>query len=135
MNFTEITSKIKALFSQASGVNVSFGEANTIGEVTVIPVAKVMLGGGGGEGSSSRRKKGKKPVVSTNIETKPTEEGKKPDDYGVGFGGGATTTPLGIFAIKDGKVAFHPVVTIEKVFGFGLLFLIAIFVFGPKPKK
>ena len=132
MNFTEITSKIKALLSQAGGVNVSFGEANTIGDITVIPVAKVMLGGGGGEGSS-RRKKGKKPAVS--VETGPTEEGKKPEDYGVGFGGGATTMPLGIFAIKDGKVQFHPVVTIEKVFSFGLLFLLTIFISGPKPKK
>lgn len=133
MNFTEITSKIKSLLSQVGGVNVSFGEANTIGDITVIPVAKVMLGGGGGEGKASRRKKGKKPAVT--VETEPTEEGKKPEDYGVGFGGGATTMPLGIFAIKDGKVAFHPVVTIEKVFSFGLLFLLTIFIFGPKPKK
>ena len=133
MHFTEITSKIKALLSQAGGVNVSFGEANTIGDITVIPVAKVMLGGGGGEGKASRRKKGKKPAVS--VETESTEEGKKPEDYGVGFGGGATTMPLGIFAIKDGKVQFHPVVTIEKVFSFGLLFLLTIFIFGPKPKK
>ena len=132
MNFAEITSKIKALLSQAGGVEVAFGEANTFGEVTVIPVAKVMLGGGGGEGGSTRRKKGKKPAVA--VETEPTEEGKKPEDYGVGFGGGATTMPLGLFAIRNNKVEFHPVVTIEKVFGFGLLFLLAIFIFGPKSK-
>jgi hypothetical protein len=43
--------------------------------------------------------------------------------------------PLGLFAIRNNKVEFHPVVTIEKVFGFGLLFLLAIFIFGPKSKK
>jgi uncharacterized spore protein YtfJ len=133
MNITDFTSKIKELLSQVGGVNVSFGEAKTVDGVTVIPVAKVMIGGGGGEGGSTGRRKGKKPAQQTETET--TEEGKKPEDYGVGMGGGATTVPLGVFAITDGKVAFHPVVTIEKVFGFGLLFLIVLLRFVRKQRK
>lgn len=133
MNFTELTNQIKTLLSKVGGVEVAFGKAETFDGVTVIPVAKVRLGGGGGEGKSSRGKKGKKPVEMA--ETDAAEANQKDGDYGMGMGGGVTTTPLGVFAIRNGKVEFQPVVTIEKVFGFGLLFLLSILIFGPKSKK
>ena len=133
MSVTDLLTKIKALFAESGGVDVSFGKASEVNGVTVIPVAKVGFGFGGGEGKAGRRRKGKKPVEK--VKTEPSEEGKKAEDYGLGFGGGASTIPLGIFVINEGKTQFHPVVTIEKVFGFGLLFLLSILIFGPKNKK
>ncbi len=73
----------------AATVGRVFGEPIHQGDVTVIPVAKVIQGSGGGKGSGE-------------------EEGG-----GVGFGLGAA--PAGVFVIKDGDVRWQPVVDVNRI--------------------
>ena len=62
--------------------------------VTILPVAKVSGGGGGGTG-----------------------EGEQAEGKGSGSGGGLglSAKPLGVFVLKDGKVAWQPAVDINRV--------------------
>jgi len=73
-----------------------FGEPIKVNEkVTIIPVAKVMMGGGGGGGEESVEDEEKKGAAET---------GKKSGGGGFGFKGGVK--PLGYIKIKGSCVRF-----------------------------
>lgn len=133
MILAEFTAKLKALFSQSCSAEASFGKSSSLNGVTVIPVAKVVMGFGGGEGKSGQGKKGKKQEVKVEVQT--GEGTSKEEEHGLGFGGGSTTTPLGIFTIQDGRVRFHPVITFEKVLGISLLVFMLLFGLRKKSRK
>ena len=61
----------------------------------VLPVAKVGTGGGGGSGSS------------------PATEGH--ENSGVGGGFGVSAKPLGVFVLRNGKVAWRPAIDVNRV--------------------
>lgn len=76
----------------ALAVDKVFGEAVTQGDVTVVPVARVIAGGGGGGGR---------------------DESLGQDGAGGGFG--IVARPAGAFVIKDGAVRWQPVYDWERI--------------------
>lgn len=86
--------KLKELLSaarEAVAVEKVFGQAVTLGDVTVIPVARVIVGGGGGGGHD--------------------ESGQD----GAGGGFGLVARPAGAFVLKDGDVRWQPVYDWERI--------------------
>lgn len=79
----------------AMAVSRVFGDAYTVGDVTVIPVARMTgkAGGGGGEG------------------TGPGDEGGR--GFGTGFGLGAQ--PVGVYNVHDGNVCWKPAVDVTRL--------------------
>ena len=77
----------------ALSVKRVFGDTYEIGDVTVIPVARVAggAGGGGGEGS----------------------EGQSGSGFGSGFGLGAQ--PIGVYEVRDGKLDWKPALDVNRV--------------------
>jgi hypothetical protein len=77
-----------------------FGDPVEVGNATIIPVASVAGGGGGGQGTG--------------------EQG------GAGFG--LRARPAGVFAIRDGRVTWHPALNLNLViFGGQVVALAGIF--------
>lgn len=126
MKLNDIVSKVRSMFTQSCGADMSFGESSTLNGITVIPVAKVTMGFGGGEGKSGRAKKSKNAAAAG-------DQTKDKDGSGLGFGGGASTMPLGIFTIKEDRVRFHPVITLGKAMG--IAFLVFFLLFGFRKKS
>jgi uncharacterized spore protein YtfJ len=73
-----------------------FGEPVAQDGVILLPVAKVAGGGGGGGG------------------TGPTHNGS-PETSGSGGGFGTSAKGLGVFALKEGKVSWHPAIDVNRV--------------------
>ncbi len=70
------------------------GDPITVGEITIVPIAKVTFGfGAGGEDLDTKNK-----------------------GFGGGSGGGATITPIGFLIIKNGEVNLVPVHEKETLF-------------------
>jgi len=95
--------ELLAAARDAVAVEKVFGQAVTQGEVTVIPVARVIVGGGGGGGHD--------------------ESGQD----GAGGGFGLVAKPAGAFVLKDGDVRWQPVYDWERValaVGLGILVLV-----------
>lgn len=119
MDIMETLKQIVNKLKQFGGVELSFGNPQTLNDLTIIPVAKVAYGFGGGSGSSSKKKKKAKThhiddtseeMIETALEEKP-----KPDDFGIGGGGGMKTSPIGIFVLKKDKVRFYPVLSVTDI--------------------
>ena len=72
-----------------------FGEPISQNGVTVIPVARVNTRGGGGGG------------------TGPAQNGQTQRGRGGGFG--LSARPVGVFVLRDGKVAWRPSVDINRI--------------------
>jgi len=69
------------------------GDPITVGEVTILPIAKVTFGFGAG-GEDLEKSKG----------------------FGGGSGGGATITPMGFLVVKNGDVSIIPIHEKETLF-------------------
>jgi uncharacterized spore protein YtfJ len=89
----------------SAGAGRVFGTPITQDGVIVVPVAKVSGGGGGGRG------------------TGPAKDGGKQSGDGGGFG--VVAKPLGVFVIKEGKVAWRPSVDVNMVILGGQLVAVA----------
>lgn len=74
-----------------------FGEPRTVGAVTIVPVAKVAGGSGMGFGSGTDAERG--------------------GGDGGGGGFGVSARALGVYEIRDGKVAFRPAVDVTRLGG------------------
>ena len=72
-----------------------FGDPIVENGVVVLPVAKVSGGGGGGGG------------------TGPVEADSQPGGAGGGFG--TSAKGLGVFVLKDGKIAWHPAIDVNRI--------------------
>jgi uncharacterized spore protein YtfJ len=76
-----------------------FGEPVTVGDVTVIPAAKVSGGGGGGGGSGA--------------------DGRRASEGGTGEGTGAgvgqSAKPMGAFVLRQDKVTWRPAVDVNRI--------------------
>jgi len=113
--FLKILEQIKSLIKAHTGVEMAFGQPTQVGDMTVIPVARISfgLGGGGGKGGSKPVKK-EEPTAEGNPD-EPSRSAGGSEGEGGGGGGGLKTEPLGIYAIKGDKVRFHPVIAFSDV--------------------
>jgi len=84
----------------ALSVRRVFGEPYTIGDATIIPVARVAggAGGGGGEGQNDKEE---------------ASEGATGSGFGGGFGIGAY--PVGVYEVVGGEATWKPAVDINRV--------------------
>lgn len=126
MKFDSIFSKMRDLLHSSAGVKFSFGDPVKVGDLSIIPVAKVGfgMGGGGGKAPGSRKKK-QNEVVEENADA----TGDDNVEFGGGAGGGIKTDPVGIYTIKGDRVKFYPVITVREtvgIVGFTLLLLFRI---------
>lgn len=127
MKFTEILSQIKGVLNTFSGVEWAFGKPLTLGDSTIIPVAKTSMGLGGGGGSTPNSKNPKTTKSGSKAESPdPNLDPSHPQpSEGGGGGGGVKTEPVGIYLIKGDKVKFYPVISLkEMIAAFGIFSLL-----------
>ncbi|HEV8299289.1 MAG TPA: spore germination protein GerW family protein [Acidimicrobiales bacterium] len=105
---TQLASVLERLGAVKDTLTVGrvFGDSYQADGVTVIPVAAVRGGGGGGGGEG----------------TGPGESGT---GSGAGVGFGVVVRPLGVYAIKDGKVTWQPAIDVMRVILGGQLVALA----------
>ena len=94
MNDARVLDTLRGVVDNAI-VGKVFGSPIALGEMIVVPVAKIGSGGGGGTGAG------------------PAEDGQ--ENTGAGGGFGMSAKPLGVFVLRDGKVAWRPAIDINKV--------------------
>jgi uncharacterized spore protein YtfJ len=92
---------ILAQARDAMTVKRVFGDPIERDGVTVIPVAHVMGGGGGGGGASLGR------------QGEETEQRERETGAGAGFG--VSSSPAGVFVIKNGNVSWQPAVNANRI--------------------
>ncbi|SRR5690554_4512880 len=121
MNLDSIFAQIKQVMHGSAGAKFSFGNPMNVGDLSVIPVAKISFGFGGGGGSSADKKKKDSKKASPDQEQKPQDSEQsspkqpKQPEFGGGGGGGIKTEPIGIYAIKGDKIKFYPIVTVREI--------------------
>lgn len=127
MNLDSIFAQIKQVMHSSAGTKFSFGNPIKVGDLSIIPVAKVSFGfGGGGGTSSNKHQKDSNEGVSVESSESQGHEHSSPKqpEFGGGGGGGIKTDPIGIFTINNDKIKFYPVVTIREVgIALGIMFL------------
>jgi len=128
MEIKDLFSQLRSLLTNTMGAEISFGQPTQVGDLHVIPVAKVAFGFGGGGGNSAKHAKKAKPDTP-EPETEPASPEPKPGspNYGAGGGGGAKTYPLGIYTLKGDKVQFHPVISIKEIMAIMAFLSVLIF--------
>lgn len=77
-----------------------FGEAYEVGGTLVIPVARVVGGSGMGYGTGALGG---------------SEEGGSGEGSGGGGGFGVHAKPVGVYAVRDGVVRWHPALDLNRV--------------------
>lgn len=116
MDLSKLADKVKSMWKNHGGVKLAFGEPVKMGELDVIPVARVHYGfgyGGGGVNFSFGKNQAK---AEAQEEPKGTEaEDEKPKSDGFGAGGGGSVTPIGFFTVKGDKTGFFPVVSFRDI--------------------
>jgi uncharacterized spore protein YtfJ len=78
-----------------AGADTVFGRPIDHDSVVILPVARLSGGGGGGSG------------------TAPEVDEHQPG--GIGGGIGVSAKPLGVFAIRDGRVSWRPAIDVNKI--------------------
>jgi uncharacterized spore protein YtfJ len=115
MKFLDLIAQLKKVLTANTGVEMVFGKAQQVNDVTIVPVARVAfgLGGGSGQTSTGKRRQG----VPNQAE--PPEAPEQADEPGAseggGGGGGFNASPIGIFIIKGDRVRFHPVLGFKEI--------------------
>lgn len=116
MEMKDIFSQLRSLLTNTMGAEISFGQPTKVGDLHVIPVAKVAFGFGGGGGNSASAKKKENPAAQEAEEQgETTDEKAKSNNFGGGGGGGAKTYPIGIYTLKGDAVKFHPVISVKEI--------------------
>ncbi len=87
MNATEVMERVREVVN----VRATIGEPIQQDGVIIVPAAKIRGGVGGGEGHDGTEKQGS------------------------GGGFGVTSTPVGVFVLKDGSVSWRPAVDVNKI--------------------
>ncbi|MCB5251991.1 MAG: spore germination protein GerW family protein [Candidatus Cloacimonadaceae bacterium] len=132
MKLDAIFSQIREVLKTGAGVKFSFGDPVSVGDLSIIPVARVGFGFGGGGGSSSGSKKKKQKKSGEDQEqTKPEAD----LDFGGGGGGGMKTDPVGIYAIKADRIRYYPIITIREIVGISGFIILLLFRIGRLRRK
>jgi len=118
MEIMEVLNKVIDKMKKFGGVELSFGDPQTLNDLTIIPVARVAYGFGGGMGPANKKKKKEQvhhidDTSEEMIEAAPEDKPQK-EELGMGGGGGMQTSPLGIFVFKGEKVRFYPVLSFKE---------------------
>ena len=127
MEIKEILSQIRSIVNNALGGGFSFGQPSKLGNLYVIPVARVIYGmGGGGDETTPEKEKPEEENSSA-----PAEEKGEKVKVKVGFSGGGGigihSVPVGLFSIKEDHISFHPVISffqIMAMMSFSALFIL-----------
>jgi uncharacterized spore protein YtfJ len=118
MEMMEVLNSIIDKLKKIGGVELSFGNPQTVNDLTIIPVARVAYGFGGGMGTGSKKKKKEKvhTIDDTSEEMIEASHDEKPkkEEFGMGGGGGMQTSPIGIFVFKADSVRFYPVLSFKE---------------------
>ncbi|HPI43186.1 MAG TPA: spore germination protein GerW family protein [Candidatus Cloacimonas acidaminovorans] len=130
MDIKEILSQIRSIANNALGGGYSFGQPSKLGDLYVIPVARVTYGMGGGADESSPDTAKKEEEDSSS----PAEEKGKKVKNKVGFSGGGGigihSVPVGLFSLKEERIKFHPVIGFWEIIA--MMSLSALFVLKMK---
>ena len=126
MEIKEILSQIRSIVNNALGGGFSFGQPSKLGNLYVIPVARVIYGmGAGGDETTPEKEKPEEENSSAS------EEEVKKAKVKVGFSGGGGigihSVPVGLFSIKEDHISFHPVISffqIMAMMSFSALFIL-----------
>ncbi len=134
MKIDSIFKRIHDTLHNAAGVKFSFGNPMSVGDISIIPVARVSFGFGGG-GGGGKLPNFKKKKQSEILDEKTEAENAEPTEFGGGGGGGVKTEPVGIYAIKDGRIKFYPIVTIRELAGIFSFVVFLLFRIGKLRRK
>jgi uncharacterized spore protein YtfJ len=130
MNTKELMSEVTSQIQTNANVRVVFGEPIDRGNLTIIPVAKVLVSGGGGSGNGGAIciPTGKFNIAQAQFQPKtihntPTNETKPtpPPSSTMGIGLSIETYPLGYIEIKDDHAKFKPIEDATKTSIAGIL--------------
>jgi len=121
MNIDSIFARMRELLHNGAGAKFSFGNPVSVGDLSILPVARVVFGFGGGGGKSPAKKKKQQDDTDDTVATEANE------NFGGGGGGGIKTEPVGIYTIKGDKVKFYPIVSVREVLAiFGVVILLLL---------
>jgi len=109
MKLEKIIAQVKEVIHSGAGANLSIGSPSKIGDLSIVPVARIVFGFGGGGGASAGKKKKQKVAE----ETQASKEAE--DNFGGGGGGSVKTEPVGIYIIKEDKAKFYPIVSVREI--------------------
>lgn len=114
MKANELIQQITEQVHKNANVRVVFGDPIDKGEITIIPVAKVLVrgGGGGGKGPQGSNKE---------AQTQDSPEENK-TGHGMGLGLEINTTPMGYIHIKNGEARFKEITDTTKIATNGMIF-------------
>lgn len=133
MDIKDIFSQIRSMVNNAMGGGLSFGQPSKLGDLYVIPVARVIYGMGGGVDETTPEKE--KPDKENS--SSPAEEKGKKVKFKVGFSGGGgiglQSVPVGLFSIKEDHIKFHPVISFLQIIA--MMSLSALFILIRKKLK
>lgn len=128
MALTKLFDKIRSSFNGGSGASLSFGEATQVGDMHVIPVARVQYGFGGGMAKDGS-------IKVRGADKKETTDKEPKDQEAFGGGGGCRVDPIGIFTLKDERVRFFPILGIRELIALFSLATFMLFRLGRLKKK
>lgn len=114
MKVNELIQQITEQVHKNANVRVVFGDPIDKGEITIIPVAKVIVRGGGGGGKGPQGPN-KEPQTQDSPEENKTGQG-------MGLGLEINTTPLGYVHIKNGEARFKEITDTTKIATNGMIF-------------
>ena len=133
MEIKEILAQIRSIVNNALGGGFSFGQPSKLGNLYVIPVARVIYGMGGGADETTPEKE--KPEEENS--SAPAEEKGEKVKVKVGFSGGGGiglhSVPVGLFSIKEDHISFHPVIGFFQIMA--MMSLSALFILIMKKLK
>ncbi|MDI3503585.1 MAG: hypothetical protein PWP64_521 [Candidatus Cloacimonadota bacterium] len=119
MNIDTMFTQIKELIHSGAGAKFAFGNPVKVGDLSLLPVARVVFGFGGGGGQSPKQKK-EEPDTAEQSQPKEAKE-----NFGGGGGGHIKTEPVGIYTIKGEKIKFYPIVSVREIVTvFGIMILL-----------
>jgi len=111
----EILAQIRTIVNNTMGGGFSFGQPSKLGDLYVIPVARVIYGMGGGADETTPEKE--KPEEENSSAS--AKEKQKKVKAKVGFSGGGgiglQSVPVGLFSIKEDHIKFHPVISFFQI--------------------
>ncbi|HQO18666.1 MAG TPA: spore germination protein GerW family protein [Candidatus Cloacimonas sp.] len=115
MEIKEILAQIRTIVNNTMGGGFSFGQPSKLGDLYVIPVARVIYGMGGGADETTPEKE--KPEEENSSAS--AKEKQKKVKAKVGFSGGGgiglQSVPVGLFSIKEDHIKFHPVISFFQI--------------------
>lgn len=127
MNFNHIITQIKSAIHSGAGANLTIGSPSKVGELSIIPVARISFAFGGGGGKSPNAKKQKQHDEASE---------DKQSNFGGGGGGNVKTDPVGIYILNKDKVKFYPILATKEIIAlFSIVTILLLKLYKLKRKR